>query len=376
MKAMDRCHHALRHLAVALAALFAGAALAQTPAKPIVSDVIVPPGNYQIPIPRIYALIQTRAGSAYDPVTIDDDVRRLYETHAFTNVQVKKTDPDADGRVTVYFLLTPQTSIVQEIIYEGAKHLSNDDLALATGLHRGQSLNPIGNRSACRAIEKKYEEKARMFAQVDLLEGGTHGDTRVHFQITEGPKVKVRGTRFTGNHFISESQLRAQIHLAHAFLPLLEGAYSPGLADRDGVIIEQYYKSFGFDDVAIARELQWSEDHRSADICFHINEGPRYRLVYVDATSRRVLDQDKLLALIPVKPDDFYNAAVIQAGETNIKDAIGYEGREVLVHIDPFSPNAAPSPDAVPCPIFIFGNGTAGQDAIRRQVCPLCTNSD
>src|SRR5271156_2289402 len=110
MKAMDRSRRPLRRLAIVLAVLLAGAAaacFAQAPAKLTVGDVIVPPGNYQIPIQRIYGLLKTRPGSEYNPGTIDEDVRALYETRAFANVQVKKTDPDADGKITVYFLLTP-----------------------------------------------------------------------------------------------------------------------------------------------------------------------------------------------------------------------------------------------------------------------------
>jgi outer membrane protein insertion porin family len=383
MKAMDRCHRPLRRLAVVLAVLLAGAAaacFAQTPQKLIVADVIVPPGNYQLPIPRIYALIKTRAGTEYNPATVDEDVRALYETRAFANVQVKKTDPDADGKVTIYFLLTPLAGTVQEIIYEGAKHLGSDDLEQATGLRKGQPLNPIANMSACRNIEKKYEEKARMFAKVELLEGGKAGDTRVHFLITEGPKVKVRSTHFTGNHFVSEGRLRTQINTSRAFLHLLGGDYNPGMADNDVTMLEKYYKSFGFQDVTVSRELQWSEDHRFVDIIFHINEGQRYRLAGLDVAGYKTVDQDRLLTLIPAKPGEFYNQALIQAGETNIKDWYGYQGREALVREEPtFCPNGVPGLVAVHYEIqehqparvgqiFIVGNDVTRQNVILRQI--------
>jgi outer membrane protein insertion porin family len=341
MKALDRCCRPLCHLAVVLLAGAAAPCFAQTPAKPIVGDVIVPPGNYHLPISRLYGLIKTRPGSAYDPDIIDQDIRALYETRGFSSVQVKKTDPDDDGKVIAYFSLTPLFSTVHEIIYEGAKHLSNDDLETATSLRKGQPLNPITNLAACHHIEKLYADKARMFAKVELLEGDKPGDPRVYFRITEGPKAKVRSTHFSGSHFASEARLRTQVNTWHAFMHFLEGDYSPAMANKDVAVLEKYYKSFGFQDVVVSRDLQWSEDHRFVDIIFHINEGSRYRLASTDGY--KTLDEDKLLRLIPAKPGEYYNQNIVQAGSTNIKDFTGYDGGDALVKEDlTFSPSAAP----------------------------------
>jgi outer membrane protein assembly complex protein YaeT len=389
MKAMDRFHRPLRRLLLVLAVVLAGAVAAcyaQAPAKLLVADVLVP-GEFQLPKSKIYSLIKTRPGAEYNQSTVDDDVRALWDTHSFAMVQAKKTDP-VDGKVTVYFLLTPLTSTVQEIIYEGAKHLSNDDLEAVTGLHKGQSLSPITNLSACHKIEQKYEEKARMFARVELLEGGKQGDTRVHFLITEGPKIKVRHTHFTGNHFVSEGRLRTQIDTSRAFLGLLGGDYNPAMADHDVAQLEKYYKSFGYQDVVVSRELVWSEDYRSVDIIFHVNEGLRYRLAGIDISGNRSVDQDKMLTLIPAKPGDYYNQSLIAAGATNMKDYVGYTGHELMVNealtwgptyddkgkvlLSPGEVQAhyelQERPPATVGQIFIVGNDVTRQNVIQRQI--------
>lgn len=382
MKATDRLSRVLCRLAVVLAVALAGAtpaAYAQAPAKKYVADVIVPPGNYQVPQARIYSLIKVRPGQEYNQATVNADVARLYETRAFANVQAKRKEVD-DEKVTVYYLLTPLPNSVQEIIYEGAKHLSDSDLEEVTGLRKGAPLNPIANQSACRSIEKKYQEKGRLFAKAELIEGGKPGDSKIHYRITEGPVVKVRGIDFTGNEFVSGGRLRTQTNSSRAFLGLLGGDFNAAMADNDVAVLEKYYKTFGFQDVAVSRELRWTDDHRMVDLVFHIKEGQRYRVAGIDVNGYKTFDQDKLLNLIQLKPGEYYDRNVVQADITVLKDFYGYTGREALVKEElTWTPKGTPGEvmvhyeiqerqPATVGQIFVVGNEVTRQNVILRQV--------
>src|SRR5207253_1122970 len=131
-----------------------------------------------------------------------------------------------------------------------------------TNLRKGAPLNPIANRMAREAILRRYHDMGRLFAGVELLEGDKPGDTRVVFNITEGEVVRVRRIGFEGNTFVSAARLGTQVDSSREFLGLLGGTYEPGRVDHDVAKLEEYYKSFGFHDVRISRELQWEEDHR------------------------------------------------------------------------------------------------------------------
>ena len=56
--------------------------------KVLVADVI-PQGNHTVSTQRIMSLIRTRPGAAYSKATVDDDLRRLYETKLFRNVEAR-----------------------------------------------------------------------------------------------------------------------------------------------------------------------------------------------------------------------------------------------------------------------------------------------
>src|SRR5262249_38178365 len=67
----------------------------------IVKEVIVQ-GNHAVPTPKIMAKLHTRADHELNQDTINEDIRKLYETKQFGNIQVK-TDYTSDGKVNVYF---------------------------------------------------------------------------------------------------------------------------------------------------------------------------------------------------------------------------------------------------------------------------------
>ena len=173
---------------VACALLIVGAwslaARGQTPPGGTQVADVIPQGLHLVPTPKVMSLIHTRPGADYSDETVREDVRRLYETHSFSDIRVElSTLPDK--RVVVYFWFRELPSVIREVVFKGANHMSKDDLEQATGLRKGAPLNPIANQVACQAIVRKYQEKGRMWASVELIEGDKPGDSRVVFNITE-----------------------------------------------------------------------------------------------------------------------------------------------------------------------------------------------
>jgi outer membrane protein insertion porin family len=188
MKAMDRfAFPACSAAGVLLAMLLGGiACLAQVPSptapRLVVADVI-PQGNRIVPTERIMSIIKTRPGQDYRKDVINEDVRLLYATNQFANVLVQEQEA-GDGKVIVYFIFAELPNYIQEIVYNGAKHVKVDELNTLTGLRKGAILNPIANKMACQTIVRHYNDKGRPFASCDLVEGGQPGDTRVVFNIS------------------------------------------------------------------------------------------------------------------------------------------------------------------------------------------------
>jgi outer membrane protein assembly complex protein YaeT len=365
-----------------LAALLLGVptALAQGPAGPprlMINDVI-PEGNHLVTTQRITSLLRTRPGTELSADAVKQDVADLMAIKQIGNVSVTQEDLPG-GKVNVHFRIVEYPGLIQEIEYKGAYHLKPDDLDTITGLRKGGPMSPIANQMACQAIVRRYNEQGRPFAHCELLEGGKIGDTRVVFNITEGPIVKVHSIRFVGNTFVSGPRLATQLNSSKAILGLIGGVYVPAMADLDVIKLEDYYKSFGFHSVHVSRELEFSEDGRWVTLIFHVEEGPRYKIQQIDIKGPAADRVDQLAALTKMRQGAYYDKATITADVNAIKDWYGWQGRNATVKEEMYTPDLGSGlctvqyevqeapPDRVGT-ITVRGNDVTRQNVILRQV--------
>lgn len=376
----DACGGAVRvrRVAVVLAALLltGAAVLAQAPAPPakqIVVDVIAQ-GNHNVPTQKIMSIIKTRPGLEYSKDTIAEDVKNLYKTGSFADI--RPVVQPAEQGVTVYFQFRELPAVVQEIVYKGVKHLKQDDLDNITGLKKGVPLNTTLVNMARNALIRKYQEEGRPLASVEILEGANEGDSRVVFNVTEGPKCRVSGVDVVGQDFVTGARLKTQVNTSRAFLGFLGGKYNPLMVDDDVNKLMEYYKSFGFHDVRVTRELKWESADR-VRVVFHVHEGQRYRVAKVDVNGTSALSRDELIRLVNLKPDDVYFKPTSDGDQARIKNYYGYRGREATVHERltyeqpgqvSVSYDVEERPPARVGQIIIIGNEVTRENVIRRQI--------
>jgi outer membrane protein assembly factor BamA len=361
----------------------ATAGLAQAPPeKVLVADVIpqvIPQGSQTVPQQKIVGLIKTRPGAEYQVDVVNEDVRRLYETKLFADIRVVN-QPVEGNKVIVYFQLKELPGVIQEILYLGANHIKQDELETITGLRPGVPLNPWAVQKARQAILDKYHEKGRLSASVDIQEGTKAGDTRVVFNITEGPVAKVGGIDFVGNTFVSAGRLRTQINSSRPFFHLIGGDYNPMMAEADVAKLEEYFRGNGFHDAHVTLEQQWDSSQRYVRLIFHIAEGTRYHVAGVDLVGVPPEERKELLPLCTnLHAGDVYNQKKLETDRERMKAFIGYQGRDAAIQEVAYYPPDKPGevvlnyeiqerPVARVGEIQIIGNEVTRENVIRRQV--------
>jgi len=351
------------------------ASYAQAPNDKIIAEVVIR-NNRLVTTEKIRNTIKTRPDLKYNHATVQNDVSSLMATKSFQDVRASyQVTPD--DKVIVTFDVVEQPNVVTEIKFEGAKHAKDDELLSLTGLNRGVPLNPVANKLAVHAILRYYNEKGRLYAHVELVEGANPGDTRVVFRITEGPEVKVRSVSFTGNSFVGAERLRTQTQTSRAFLGAVGGTFNPGMIELDAYKLEEYYRTFGFQEVKVGREIIPSEDCRYVRVVFHINEGPRFHVRDVDVVGATSFPVEQIRGVTKLKAGDLYDKNIVQADLKNIGDLYGYSGRRVnpreeVVYSGPGEVTvqyqvAERPPDTVGR-VIVSGNEVTRENVIRRQV--------
>jgi outer membrane protein assembly complex protein YaeT len=363
------------------------APLPAVPARPaagarvIVADVKVQ-GSHNVPPQRVLNTARTKPGMEYNQATIDEDVRLIYGTGLFAHVTVETFEhPGKPGAVDVYFVVVERAHTIDDIVYIGGQHLKLDELKNITHLRKGDPLVPYLNQESCRNIVNELYKQGRPFATCELIEGGKPGDTRVVFNITEGPKVKVKSVDFVGQTFVSGEVLRQHIKTSREFLGLFGGTLNLFMVDYDVEELEKYYKSYGFHDVKVSRELTYAADGTHVNLIFHISEGPRYRVAgrpQVDGAGKE-LPQEVIQAIPRLSPGEFYDEGKVKTDVRNITDYYGMTGRDVRVKEEPYFDPETPGvcqvhyqilerPPAKVGYIYIVGNEVTKQNVILREL--------
>jgi outer membrane protein assembly factor BamA len=374
-----------RLLTLALVAALASAALAQGPnERVIVSDIIIQ-GNRLVASEHIRNQLSTQIGKELSPEVLQEDIRNLFGTRQYANVWADKV-PDGPGRVKVVIKIRDHDSVVRNVEYKGNAKLSRDDLDLITGVRKGMPCNPYANKVACQKIVSRYREEGKPWASCVLEKGGEPGDTDVIFRISEGPYVRISAINFTGNTFVSSEVLRQRINsgaMVGSRIGLhtnIGGTFNPALVEHDASELLKYYRSFGYHDVRISRELTYAPDGRTVAVTFHISEGVRYKVLgKPQVHGYRSGPTEALEALTTLKANEYYDQRAVESDKLRIRNYVGYTGRETRVADEhtlvPEKPGfvrvsyqVAEEQPARVGQVIIYGNDRTQQNVILRQL--------
>jgi outer membrane protein assembly factor BamA len=297
----------------------------------VIKEIIIQ-GNKGVSNERIMGIIRTRAGTYYNAEQLKKDTEALLATKLFSNAEVRYLTVPGN-QVNLYFVVSEYSNIIREVIYKNARHLSQAKLEELTEIKAGMPLNPAQVHQARANLLQYYKETGRYFTNVTVEEGANFGDSRVVFNITEGPVVKVSAVNFTGNTFATSARLRTQIETGTPFLGLIGGVFDPRKVELDLLKLHEYYKGNGFHEAQVKVEPIYHNRERQVQLVYHIHEGPRYRVkdVQVDTKS---FNQAQMTSLVTTKPNEYYDKRKIDADIERMRTAIGYQGYQVPINED------------------------------------------
>lgn len=363
-----------------LAGLYLAAAptLAQTKTRTLIANVYFDGVQY-LPVEKAMLYIQSKPGQEYSDAVAQDDISRLAASRMCRPLTVK-TEPTGDGRVNVIFVVREFRKVVREVVFKHAKHTDVKELQKMTRVQRGMPLDKGLNQLACYEIQEHLKQQGFYFANVSLEEGFDDSHDRVVFNITEGPKVRVRHVEFTGqNELATSARLRTQIETSRSFLQTWGGTFNPRMVDADVFKLEEYYKSNGYHKVKVSRELQFSDDFQYVDVVFHIHEGERFRVHDWGVTGSKFFPSEQLSSIPMIKRGEYYSKLTGEKDTRNLMDYVGWRGyqadvKEIVTEV-PDAPGLVrvqyvmeDKPLAYVGEVIIVGNTVTQDRVIRRML--------
>jgi outer membrane protein insertion porin family len=283
-------------------------------------------GNQNVSESEIRRHLKTRKDRAYDPQTVQDDLRRLYSTRKFYNVRTTKQRVDSGIHITFHVLERPT---IGEVLFIGNRYISDKRLLKETGLKKGDSLNIYTVQEARRKVEELYQSKGLTRTVVTVEEGEKNTDHRVVLRVDEGPVERIWKVRFIGNdpRLATDARLATQIKSKPGFLKyLFRGKLNHSQVDEDVERLTAYYRGLGYFRATVGRELVYDGAGQWVTVNFVINEGPRFKVRNVSVVGNEKLSEEQIVGQFDLQAGDFFNLDKMQRDENSLRDLYGSQG--------------------------------------------------
>ena len=292
----------------------------------IVADVIIK-GNHSVPTHHLTRNIRTRPGRYFDPDKLQQDVDQLWRMPEISRINGPYISETPKGIVVTIDVVERNT--MTKVKFVGNRGLSDRALKKATGLQDGSPLDVHKIRMAKTKLEELYKEKGYPRTQVEIQEGAENNDSQVVFLIHEDQKQRIWKVEFEGNGIASDARLRSFIKSKDNILKIVGGLVNRDEIEQDVLRLTNYYRSLGFFNARIGREISESNDGRWLTLRFIINEGPRYRVRNVSFIGNDAYGADQLLGMVELKPGEEqpeFNVAKMNVDVVALRDLYGSEG--------------------------------------------------
>ncbi|TCP37197.1 outer membrane protein assembly factor BamA [Sphingomonas sp. BK235] len=307
----------------------APAAAAAAPAAPQAPRTITSlrvEGTQRIEPETALSYTKLRQGEPYTNETLDQAIKDLYASDLFADVFI---DGAATGNIVIRVRENP---IINRVIFEGNKRLKEDKIGKEVRLKPRQ----IFTRSAVRAdvarIIELYRRQGRFAATVQpKMVSLDQNRVDVIFEVSEGPKSKVRQINIIGNKVFDDGKLRAQMATKEArFFRLLSSgtSYDQDRLAYDQQKLRQFYLTEGYADFRVTSAVaELTPDRKDFIITYVVEEGERYKFSDVTVDSDiRDFDGKKMAATLAVKKGDWYNAKLVEDTIEHLSETAGLFG--------------------------------------------------
>ena len=274
----------------------------------------------------ILSYIRLRVGQEYTSVAADQAIKDLGATELFAGGAQIRND---NGNVVITVTENP---VINRIVLEGNARIKNDKILPEIKLSPRQIFTRSKVRADVARIIELYKRQGRFAATVEpKMVTLPQNRVDIVFEISEGPKSKVRQINIIGNEEFSDGELRSEMVTKQARITRFfssNTSYDPDRLAFDQQKLRQFYLTEGFADFRVVSAVaELTPDKEDFIITYVVEEGERYKFGDVEVESQlRDFDGDALATRLPMQTGDWYNAKSVEDTVEQLSDLAGSFG--------------------------------------------------
>ena len=295
-------------------------------------------GNERVDKGFIANTIRTKENEPLDYDKIREDMKSIYKTGFFSDVQIDVKETPEGKLVTFVVIERPPISA---IYIAGNKNIKTNDIRDKLKIKTNSVLNTEKLRESAEEIRKLYAEKGYYATKVNYTIDYPEGyRAEVRFSIEESEKALVKAITFKGNKNLKDSQLKKVMKTREkGFFSWMTGSgvlEEESLAD-DKRMLEAYYHDNGYVRAKVSTpEITLSKDGRSITIAFSIEEGSVYKTGDVSFKGDLIMPAKDLLSKLKSKKGNTFRTSLFQEDVLTLTDLYQDEGF-AFVEVEPIT---------------------------------------
>ncbi|MGN6498709.1 MAG: outer membrane protein assembly factor BamA, partial [Tsuneonella sp.] len=273
----------------------------------------------------ILSYIRMRVGDVYTQTAADQALKDLYATELFANASVVNNNGDVVITVT-------ENPVINRIVLEGNKRIKSDKILPEIKLAPRQIFTRSKVRADVARIIELYKRQGRFAATVEpKMVQLSQNRVDVVFEISEGPKSKVRQINIIGNEEFSDGKLKDQMVTKEASLTRIlssNTSYDPDRLAFDQQKLRQFYLTQGYADFRVVSAVaELTPDKKDFIITYVVEEGKRYKFGDVKVDSQiRDFDSERMTKNLSIHKGDWYDAKKVEDTVEQFNDLAGAFG--------------------------------------------------
>lgn len=260
-------------------------------------------GNVTVSRSMVLATVRARSGEEFDTASAAEDASRIAlidaVEYSYYNAEV------VGGEVNLTFVVV-EKNLVRVIGFNGNKAFNAGKLSKDLGFKKGDYLDIFLVNSGIEAMTEMYHKKGFASVAIETDPAGLPVG-RVTYNIDEGFRVKVRSVGFAGNESIKTKELKKAVKTKSRKFFFWPAYYVAQVVSEDVDKLLSIYQEKAFLDVSVVAEPVFSDDSRSLDITFKINEGPVYRVDEIVLRGNEYFDVETLSADMRLRKGEPYS---------------------------------------------------------------------
>jgi len=308
-------------------------------------------GNKRIELPAIAGRLTLKPGDPYTPENVRGQIKILYDTGFFEEVQVE-TESGTGGAVLTF--LVREKPFITEIVFDGNKELSDDKLKEKITIKSQAFLDQLQAKESAEKIRLAYQGdgyfNCRVFPVVQTLD---EDRKRLTFFIAEGDKARVRTVNFDGLHAATKDEM-FKVMATREWIPwygLVTQLKLPSFLSDAGVLkrdemnndverIKEILLNKGFLNARVGLPtVELSDDKKWFVVTYTVMEGEPFTIGEIGFRGNTVFEDPELRQGLKMKEGEIFQRQKLRDEITRLNDLYGSRGYSFA----DVSPNVIPN---------------------------------